>query len=233
MIVTAFSIREFIMAHSLHLIRFALIFFGAIVVLRAADKPVRLRVALVFDDGPVVEQNTQFLALLAREKVRVTFSHVGRNVVAHPELSRAVAEAGHEIINHSYTHPHFKELDDATIQREVRETQEAIRGATGRAPRWFWTPFGDWDDRIAAAVRAAGLEHYPVQKFHFIDTKDWDTVTDAATLRKRATTDIKDGTVILCHEWPKQTLAELPAILEELKRQGVTFVTFSELAAGA
>ena len=219
------------MIHPLHLIRFAFMYFTATLALSAANHPVRKRVALVFDDGPIVEQNAQFLTLLARENVHVTFSHVGRNVVAHPEMSRAVAEAGHEIINHSYTHPHFKELDDAAIGREVRDTQEAVRKATGHAPKWFWTPFGDWDDRIAAAVRAAGLEHYPALKFHFIDTKDWDPPTDAATLRQRATKGIQDGTIILMHEWPKQTLAELPAILAELKRQEVEFVTFSELAA--
>ena len=207
-------------------------FLAATLALGAADQPARLRVALVFDDGPVVEHNAQFLALLAREKVHVTFSHVGRNVVAHPELLRAVAEAGHEIINHSYTHPHFKELTDAAIAKEVRDTQEAIRNATGHAPKWFWAPFGDWDDRIAAAVRTEGLEHYPATRFHFIDTKDWDPPTDAATLRQRATTGIQDGTIILMHEWPKQTLAELPAILAELKRQGVKIVTFSELAEG-
>jgi len=220
------------MSHSLHLIRFAFIFLGTLVALGAAGQPARLRVALVFDDGPIVEQNAPFLALLAREKVRVTFSHVGKNVVAHPELSRAVAEAGHEIINHSFTHPHLKELDDAAIQREVKDTQEAVLKATGRAPAWFWAPFLESDDRVVAAVRAAGLELYPINKFHFIITQDWDAATAAATIRKLATTDIKDGTVILCHEWPKPTLAELPAIITELKRQGVEFVTFSELAAG-
>ena len=55
---------------------------------------------------------------------------------------------------------------------------------------------------------------------------------DQSALRQRATTDIKDATIILCHEWPQHTIAELPAILAELKRQGAEFVTFSELVTG-
>ena len=125
----------------------------------------------------------------------------------------------------------FLELN-AAIEKEVRDTQSAVREATGHTPQWFWTPFGDWDDRIAAAVRTAGLEHFPVPRFNFVDTKDWDSATDAAAVRQRATTDIKDATIILCHDWPQPTIAELPAILAELKRQGAEFVTFSELAAG-
>jgi len=198
----------------------------------AANAPdARPRVAIVIDDGPTPEQNADILALLAREKVRVTFSHVGRQVVAQPALARAAAEAGHEIVNHSYTHPHFKEFADAAITKEVRDTQEAVRAATGRTPRWFWSPFGDWDDRIAAAVRTAGLEHYPVSRFHFIDTKDWDAATTPEQFRERATQDIHDKTVILMHEWPKVTPANLPAVVAELKQQNVEFLTFSELEA--
>ena len=196
----------------------------------AAEGASRKRVAIIFDDGPTPEQNAPLLALLAQEKVRVSFANVGRNVDAHPELARAVVSAGHEIVNHSYTHPHFKELADAAITQEVRDTQEAVRKATGQTPSWFWAPFGDWDDRIAAAIRAGGLEHFPAMRFQFNDTRDWDAATTAEQFRERATRTIARDTVILCHEWPKVTLANLPWVLAELKRQNVEFVTFSELA---
>jgi peptidoglycan/xylan/chitin deacetylase (PgdA/CDA1 family) len=197
----------------------------------AADQPARKRVAIIIDDGPDAAQSARYHELFAREGVRVSFAHVGRNVNAHPALTRAAAEAGHEIVNHSYTHPHFKELDDAAIRKEVADTQTAVAKATGRKPVWFWSPFGDWDERIAAAVRAEGLEHFPAPRFHFLDTRDWDQATTPEQIRTRATTGVRDRTIILCHEWPQKTLAEMPAIIAELKRQGVEFVTFSELAA--
>lgn len=197
----------------------------------AADPPARKRVAIIIDDGPDQAQSARYHELFAREGVRVSFAHVGRNVNAHPALTKAAAEAGHEIVNHSYTHPHFKELDDAAIRKEVTNTQKAVAKATGGVPRWFWSPFGDWDERIAAAVRAEGLEHFPAPRFHFLDTRDWDQATTPEQIRVRATTGVQDRTIILCHEWPEKTLAEMPAIIAELKRQGVEFVTFSELAA--
>ena len=80
--------------------------------------------------------------------------------------------------------------------------------------------------------RASGLEHFPFTKYHFIGSLDWEATTTAEKFRELTTTGIVDGTVILMHEWPKVTLANLPAVIAELKRQGVEFVTFSELAAG-
>jgi len=203
----------------------------AVLNLGAAEQPARKRVALVVDDGPVPEHNAAFLALLAKEHVHVSFSHVGRNVVAHPELAKAVFAAGHEIINHSYTHPHLKELKDAEIEREVADTQAAVKQATGYTPKWFWAPFLEYDDRLAAVVkRVGGLEHFPWKSYHFIGSLDWEAPTTGEKFRELCTTGIVDGTVILMHEWPQVTLENLPAVITELKKQGVEFVTFSELA---
>jgi len=189
------------------------------------------RVAFVFDDGPVVGQSGKMLAVLAKENIHVTFSYIGQNVVAHPELAKAAFQAGHEINNHSYTHPHLKTLDDATVLQEVTKTSAAIKQATGHAPAWFWAPFLETDQRIDALIRQAGLEDFPLGKFNFVSTDDWNPKeTDAAKILKRATTGIRDRTVILCHEWRKETLEDLPAIISELRRQGFVFLTFSEMA---
>jgi endo-1,4-beta-xylanase len=197
-----------------------------------AQTPSRKRVAIVIDDGPDPKQNAAMLALLAREKVRVTFSHIGKNVVARPDLAQAAAAAGHEIANHSYTHPHLRELSDADIEQQIAETQTAITQATGRAPAWFWAPYLEHDARVdAAARRAAGLEHFPFTQFHFIGSLDWEAATTAEKYFHLSTTGIVDGTVILMHEWPKVTLENLLSVIAELKKQGAEFVTFSELKA--
>ncbi len=197
----------------------------------ASAAPATKRVALVFDDGPVPEQCLQFLELFAREGVHATFSHEGRFVAAHPDLARKVAEAGHEIINHSYTHPHLKDLEVAAIAHEVTETQDAIQAAIDRRPRWFWAPFLEWNDAMAAALATTDVKHFPISQVRLVSSDDWNQATDAAGILQKATTGIEDRTVILCHEWRAETLAQLPAILAELRRQGCTFLTFSELAA--
>ena len=195
-----------------------------------AETPALKRLALVIDYGPDPKQNAALLELLAREHVSVTFSHIGKNVVANPELAKAAAAAGHEIANHSYTHPHLKQKSDAEIEKEIADTQAAIKQATGRAPAWFWSPFLEHDARVDAAVRrASGLEHFPFNTFHFIGSLDWEATTTGEKFRQLSTTGIVDGTVILMHEWPKVTLENLPAVIAELKKQGVEFVTFSEL----
>ncbi|MEO7597402.1 MAG: polysaccharide deacetylase family protein [Opitutus sp.] len=197
----------------------------------SAESSATRRVAIVIDDGPVIEQTTKMLAVLAAGKAHVTFSYVGKNVIANPELARAALAAGHEIANHSYMHPHLKTLDDATVEKELRDTNAAIQQATGRTPVWFWAPFLESDERIERIAGTNNLTHFPYKKFHFVSTDDWNVnATDAATILHRATTEIQDKTVILCHEWRLETLQQLPAILAELRSQGFEFLTFSELA---
>lgn len=197
----------------------------------AAENSAPKRVALVFDDGPTTEQCRAFLDLLAREHVTVTFSHVGEKVAAHPALAHAVAAAGHEIANHSYTHPHLKDMPADAIKRELLDAQAAIVAATGQSPRWLWTPFLEWNDGIAQVVGDLHLKHLPLSHLKLVSSDDWNTNTSAEKILHNATTGISDQTVILCHEWRAETLAQLPAILAELRRQGCQFLTFSQLAA--
>lgn len=190
-----------------------------------------LRVAFVVDDGPDPLQSENWIKILADAGAKVTFSYVGRAVAAHPELARAAVKAGHEVNNHSFTHPNLTQIPAAEYQKELRDTHDLIARETGRAPRWFWAPYLATNPEINAFAQTLGSPVYPTERFHFISTDDWNTSTDAAAILKRATTDIKDRTVILCHEWRKETVEQLPAILASLKAQGATFLTFSELAA--
>ena len=187
------------------------------------------RVALVFDDGPRPADAEPLLALLAREKVQVTFSLVGDRVAEAPEWARAVAAAGHEVANHSQTHRQPKDLDAAALDREVGDAQKLLTTTLGRAPRWYWPPYLATTDGLRAAVGRAGLAIYTPR--HLVVSMDYDRNVPAAEIFRRATTDVRDGTVILFHEWRAETREQLPAILAELRRQGGTFYTFSGLEA--
>lgn len=185
------------------------------------------RVALVFDDGPRPADAEPLLALLARERVSATFALVGDRVNEHPAAARAVVAAGHEVVNHSQTHAHARDLDAAALDLEVAAAQEAIRAATGASPRWYWPPFLEEDDRVRAAVARARLALYSPR--HLVVSLDYDPALPAAEIYRRATTDVRDGSVILFHEWRAETREQLPAILAELRRQGCAFLTFSAL----
>jgi peptidoglycan/xylan/chitin deacetylase (PgdA/CDA1 family) len=194
----------------------------------AAESRSPRRVALIFDDGPIPAQAEKFLALLASEQVPVTFAYVARNAEQHPELARQVQAAGHEIANHSYSHAHPGELDDAALAREIVGAQRALTEVLGTGPRWYWPPFLETDPRMPALFAAAGLTRFEPRRL--VSTDDWNRATTADQIEQRATTGVADGTLILCHEWREETLERLPAILAELRRQGCVFLTISQLA---
>lgn len=189
------------------------------------------RLALIFDDGPHEAHNPRFLHLFEEAGVRVTFAPIGKNAALHPGLIRAVHAAGHEIANHSQTHPHFNQLNAAAMRSELDASQQLIQSLTGTAPRWFWPPYGDREPHVITGVAAAGLTVYPIEQFNFVSIQDWDVTQSAESIRARATNHPPDRSVLCFHEWRAETLAQMPLILTDLKNQGCQFLTFSELAA--
>lgn len=187
-----------------------------------------VRVALVFDDGPFPEHTPKLLALFATEKIHVSFSVVASNVAAHAETAKAIAAAGHELNNHSYSHRHAKDCTDAELEHEIGGAQKLIADETGVTPKWYWPPFLEVNDRVRAAATKARLEVYSLKQV--VVSQDYDRSVSAAEIKRKATTNVKDGSVILFHEWRAETHEQLPAILAELRRQGCVFLTFTELA---
>ena len=188
-----------------------------------------VHIALVFDDGPLPEHAPKLLELFMREQIQVTFSLVASNVQLHAETARAIVAAGHEVANHSFGHQHPKTLSDAELEHEIVAAQKVIAEQSGFTPHWYWPPFIEIDDRVRAAAKRAGIEVFPIK--NLVVSGDYDRSVNAAEIKRRATTGVTDGTVILCHEWRDETLEQLPGILAELRRQGCVFETFSELAS--
>jgi peptidoglycan/xylan/chitin deacetylase (PgdA/CDA1 family) len=188
-----------------------------------------VHVALIFDDGPFPAHAPKLLALFEKEKVHVTFGSVASNVQSNAATAKAVLAAGHEIANHSISHRHPKDLDDATLDNEIGGAQKIIADATGYTPKFYWPPFVERDARVFAAAAKAHVEVYVPKKL--VVSMDYDRSVGADEIRRKATTGVEDGTVILCHEWRDETLEQLPAIIAELRRQGCVFVTFTEMAA--
>lgn len=185
------------------------------------------KVAMIFDDGPKPDMAPAYLEVFKAKGVHATFGAVVSNVQANPELARRILAEGHELANHSFSHQHPAPLKEAELEHEILAAQEILTRVTGTAAKWYWPPFLEQDDRVRAMVARAGLQIYNPK--HLVVSKDYDTTVSAQELHKRAVTDVTDNTVILFHEWRKETLQELPAIIDELKAQGCEFVTFSQL----
>ena len=129
-------------------------------------QPGRKAIALTFDDGPS-PATPQILQILAVYGVSATFFQCGQNVQRAPELSRAIHESGHELGNHSHTHPNFAFKRPSTIEDEFLRAQDAIATATSAAPVLMRPPYGvRWfgfrQDAAAAGIDGGDVEcHRP------------------------------------------------------------------------
>jgi peptidoglycan/xylan/chitin deacetylase (PgdA/CDA1 family) len=210
------------------LVLFVVISFGLESFEDAPVSPEPKRIALIFDDGPFPNHAPILLELLAKEHLRVTFALVASNVQRFESTARAIIAAGHEVANHSCTHCHPKGLTDAELEREIVGAQRLITETTGYVPKWYWPPFLEVDDRMPALAAKAGIEIYSLKRV--IDSKDHSSSASGREIRRYATRNVVDGSVIVFHEWRAETREQLPAILAELRRQNCVFMTFSELA---
>ena len=88
-------------------------------------------IAMTFDDGPNEKLTPRLLNLLAAHHIKATFFVIGQNVVEHPEIVQRAAREGHEIGNHSWSHPNLGKMSDEGVRRELQKTEDAIKSATG------------------------------------------------------------------------------------------------------
>src|SRR5437879_2726356 len=97
------------------------------------------------------------LRALSDGGARATFFIWGEHAARYPDLLRAGRACGHQIANHTYTHPHLTRLDEPTVHTEINQTQTMIRRITGVTPTLFRPPFGDTDDRVRDQAARLGL----------------------------------------------------------------------------
>lgn len=184
-------------------------------------------VALTFDDGPHPTQTAILLELFAREKIKVTFFEIGKNVAAHPALARDIVAAGHEIANHSKTHPKLGEMTDvAAVRAELVETQAIIKEATGVTPVLFRAPYISHGPALWAVLDELKLPS--ISGAH--SASDW----DAKVTREQVVANCSKagpGDIVILHSWPEKTASALPKIIANLRAKGLRFVTVSELLA--
>lgn len=179
-------------------------------------------VALTFDGGPN-GNSAKILDILAGFHAHATFFVIGKQVVKAPELVARMAAEGHEIGNHSYSHPAFPRLSASQIEAELSATDAAISAAAnGYTARLFRPPYGSISPRVLAL-----LPNPPV--LWDIDTHDWEAKSRAEIIRAAARAH--PGNIILMHSFLGRTVGALPQILQTLTDKGFTFVTVSQMQA--
>ncbi len=149
---------------------------------------------------------------------------MGSWVDKYPESVKALSEAGHEIMNHSDTHPHMTKISENKMIQELETCDKKIEDITGKEVTLFRPPYGDYNADVIKTVD--NQNHYTVQ--WSVDSLDWKDLS-AGQIYKRVTENIHPGAIVLFHNAAKNTPAALPDILKALKNDGYKIVPVSDL----
>ena len=186
-------------------------------------------VALTFDDGPHPKYTPIILDILDKYNAKATFFVIGTNAEKYPEIIRRESESGHEIGNHTYSHPDLKKINASDFMDEITRTNGIIEKITGKKPRLFRPPGGYLNNIIVEKVSAQnGIS---VLWSWRQDTKDW-ACPSSDCIVTGVLSNLRDGDVILFHDYnanSSPTPEALERILKKLSSQGYKFVTVSEL----
>lgn len=180
------------------------------------------RIALTFDDGPNPGITEIVLKELENRGMKATFFMIGQRVAACPALAKTVLEQGHEIGNHSYTHPKLSSLSDEKVRNEIESTQKTIQDATGYTPIWFRPPYGAFRHNQGPIAESMGLGI----TLWSVDPQDW-AQPGVDRIISRVTKQADAGSIVLMHDLHKQTAQAVSTIFDQLIEREFEFTTIS------
>ncbi|MTH52791.1 polysaccharide deacetylase family protein [Bacillus mangrovi] len=184
------------------------------------DKPM---VSLLINVAWGNEYLPGMLETLEKNHVKATFFFEGRWVKENPKLAKMIAEAGHEIGNHSYTHPDMKTLSTESARVQMEQTNSVIKAVTGRTAAWFAPPSGSFSQNTVLIASGLGMR----TALWSVDTIDWQNPAPERLIQ-RVMTKVHPGAMILMH--PTKASAEaLDQLIEQIKSQKLSLGTLTQL----
>ncbi|HOA40437.1 MAG TPA: polysaccharide deacetylase family protein [Halanaerobiales bacterium] len=181
------------------------------------------RIAITLDGTWGADYTEEILQILRENDVKITFFFAGYWLEKYPDILKKIAAEGHEIGNHSYTHPHFNQLSKEKIKEELESTSDLIEKLIGKRPVYFRPPFGEYNNNVIKTVTELG---YQVIQWS-IDSLDWmEPGVDKIVER---VLQAESGDIILMHNNAPETSAALRRIIPIFKERGYEIVPLSEL----
>jgi peptidoglycan-N-acetylglucosamine deacetylase len=190
------------------------------------------QIALTFDDGPNDPHTLNLLEVLAKYNVRATFFMIGRHVQQRPDIARAVAQAGHVIGNHTFTHSNLIFKSARQTRQQLLDCRDALQDAVGEHSNLFRPPFGGRRPSTLRIARELGLQTIMWN----VTGYDWNA-PPAAVIEKKVARQMRGGDVILLHDGGdkamgadrSQTVIATENLIRRYKDQGHEFVTVGEI----
>lgn len=182
------------------------------------------KVAFSFDASWGAERTEKILEVLEENEIKTTFFLTGFWVESYPEYVKLIARKGHEIGNHTLTHPHLNNLTGEEIRVELKRVEQMIEQVSGQKTTLFRPPFGEYSNQVIET--ASGLGYKTIQ--WSIDSLDWQNLTKEEIV-ERVTSRAHKGAIILFHNNGLYTADALPEIIAYYRRHNYTIVPVSEL----
>ena len=184
------------------------------------------QIAISFDAAWGNDDTQMLIDILKEYNVPATFFVVGSWVDKYPESVKALSDAGHQVQNHSNTHPHMPQLSKQQMRDELESCNSKIKAITGVCPTLLRPPYGDYDNALIETVDSINMKTIQWS----VDSLDWkdygaDNIVKTVLNHK----NLKDGAIILMHNGAKYTKDALPRIIEGLKEKGYEIVPVSQI----
>ena len=184
-------------------------------------------IAMTFDDGPHATNTPKLLEMAAKRHIKLTFFVLGECVEQNPTVLRREVAEGHEIGNHSWSHPNLAKLSDEAVRSQLQRTEDIIVKTAGVKPKLMRPPYGELTKR-----QRIWVNHdfgYKVILWD-VDPLDWKRPGPSVVAR-RIITGTRPGSIILSHDIHPPTIEAMPQVFDALLARGFKFVTVSELLA--
>ena len=175
---------------------FGLLAGGPAVAAQAADEPL---IGLTFDDGPSAERTAFVLDVLKQKGVKATFFLEGSHAQQYPDLVRRIKAEGHAIGNHSWDHANFPEISQSNQKQQIDLTNDAIKAATGEAPKLMRFPFGNSTSYSLNYIKTIGMTGGILWRWHIGQPGDFEC-PGAAGVQKYVMDEAAPGAIILLHD---------------------------------
>jgi len=170
-------------------------------------------IAMTFDDGPSATLTPKLLDLLAAHHIKATFFVIGENVAEHPEIVARAAREGHEIGNHSWSHPNLAKISEEAVRSQLRRTDDAIKSAAGMRPTMLRPPYGS----ITAREKHWIHDEFGYQVILWdVDPNDWKR-PGPAVVRTRILNETRPGSIVLSHDIHPGTIEAMPSTFDALE----------------
>lgn len=224
------------MKNKIIFIFYIVVFLVSVLVTQAAplsSSPNKKVIALTFDDGPYGTSTREILGILKKKQVHATFFLIGKNIAQFPDMPKEIIKDGNIIGNHTYSHSkYFTHMSKDDFLGDVEKAEHMIETHTQVKPLLFRPPYG----KINLSMKKELIMAEYTNVLWNVDPRDWDLHVSALQIEQRVIHQTKPDSIIILHDghesplYPRdQTVLALPHIIDDLKKEGYSFVTVDQL----